>query len=436
MKRKRRRKHHHYHLIFADRIAIEQGLYDKKKFKEIASLIGKDASTVSREIRRSIPPPVTTHSCLRKNKYCPKKNLCTKYCSSMCSRCKEHNCLDYCNGFEEAFCPKLLKPPYVCNGCEFRTKCPTDKRRMYTARKAQQRYEETLRDSRIGINCTIEELKRIDNVVAPLIDKGQPISHIFATHSDEIGISRKTLYNYIDMGAVTVKNIDLRRRVRYKKRKKRRLPDTNTNGYAYRKDRTYRDFNAFIKDNPDLDVVEMDTVSGSKSSTTCLLTMLFRSSSLMLIFKLERCRQSEVLKVFNYLTRLLGLSLFRKTFPVILTDNGSEFKNVLRLENTEDGEPRTRIFFCDPMHSNQKGRLEKNHEYIRYVIPKGRSMQELTNESVLLLMNHINSTVRDSLNGHSPFDVAQLLQNKEVLEKLGLEKVPPDDINLTPALLK
>ena len=180
----------------------------------------------------------------------------------------------------------------------------------------------------------------------------------------------------------------------------------------------------------------MDTVKGSKHSGVCLLTMLFRSSSLMLIFKLNRCRQADVLSVFDSLTKLLGLSIFRQTFPVILTDNGSEFKNVIRLENTIEGEPRTKIFFCDPMHSNQKGKLEKNHEYIRYIIPKGRSMQELTNDDVRLIMNHINNTIRDSLNGHSPYEVAQLLQNKEVLRKLGLTHVSPDKVNLTPALLK
>ena len=426
---------HHYHLLFADRVAIEQGLYDGKTFKQIASLIYKHPSTVSREVKRSIAPVPQSHDCIRKKRGCYKRGLCSKFCRDICSRCVKFNCVDICHSFEEAFCERLLIPPYVCNPCDLRFKCAADKKRTYRAKVAQKIYEDTLSKSRQGINCTLEELRQIDNIVVPLIEQGQPISHIFATHATDLGISRKTLYNYIDMGAITVKNIDLRRRVRYKKRRRRKT-SSSIDIYTYRKDRTYRDFQAYIKENPNVDIVEMDTVKGSKHSGVCLLTMLFRSSSLMLIFKLNRCRQADVLSVFDSLTKSLGLSIFRQTFPVILTDNGSEFKNVLRLENTIEGEPRTKIFFCDPMHSNQKGKLEKNHEYIRYIIPKGRSMQELTNDDVRLIMNHINNTIRDSLNGHSPYEVAQLLQNKEVLRKLGLTHVSPDKVNLTPALLK
>lgn len=426
---------HHYHLLFADRVAIEQGLYDGKTFKQIASLIYKHPSTVSREVKRSVPPTIKNHDCVRRKRGCYKRGLCSKYCRELCSRCAKHNCIEICRSFEDGFCERLLIPPYVCNPCEARYRCPTERKRTYRAKPAQKQYEETLRESRQGINCTLEELRQIDNIVVPLIERGQPISHIYATHATDLGISRKTLYNYIDMGAITVKNIDLRRRVRYKKRK-RRNTGNSINIYTYRKDRTYRDFQAYIKENPNTDVVEMDTVIGSKTSGVCLLTMLFRSSSLMLLFKLNHCRQADVISVFDTLTKSLGLSVFRQTFPVILTDNGSEFKNVLRLENTIDGEPRTKIFFCDPMHSNQKGKLEKNHEYIRYIIPKGRSMQELTNDDVRLIMNHINNTIRDSLNGHSPYEVAQLLQNKEVLRKLGLKYVSPDNVNLTSALLK
>lgn len=93
----------------------------------------------------------------------------------------------------------------------------------------------------------------------------------------------------------------------------------------------------------------------------------------MLIFLLEKKTQDEVVRVFDQLTEQLGIELFRHTFPVILTDAGSEFQVPAALEHTQDGQKRTRIFFCNPYSSWQKGAIEKNHEYIRHVLPNGSS---------------------------------------------------------------
>lgn len=101
-----------------------------------------------------------------------------------------------------------------------------------------------------------------------------------------------------------------------------------------------------------------------------------------------------------------------------------------------DGSNRTKVFYCDPYVSNQKGKIEKNHEFIRYIIPKGRSMHNLTQEDMVKMMCHINSVARDSLNGQTPFALAELLINKKVLYLLGLRKVSPDQVVLKPTLLK
>lgn len=123
-------------------------------------------------------------------------------------------------------------------------------------------------------------------------------------------------------------------------------------------------------------------------------------------------------------------------FPVILTDNGGEFKRVLELEYTKDGAPRTRIFYCDPQASWQKPHIEKNHEYIRYVIPKGRSFRDLTQEQMTLLANHINSVKRPGLNDRSPFELVKTEEMKKLLEKMQMSEVPADKICLKPSLLK
>jgi IS30 family transposase len=147
-------------------------------------------------------------------------------------------------------------------------------------------------------------------------------------------------------------------------------------------------------------------------------------------------KQEHVLEVFNSLENALGTILFAKTFPVILTDNGSEFLNPILLENGFDSFVRTSIYYCDPNASYQKGSLEKNHEYIRYVIPKGKSFDGFTQEDITLLINHINSTARDSLNGRTPFELASLLLDHYVNETLGLKKIEHDNICLKPNLLR
>lgn len=80
--------------------------------------------------------------------------------------------------------------------------------------------------------------------------------------------------------------------------------------------------------------------------------------------------------------------------------------------------------------------MKKSHEFIRYVIPKGTSMDNLTQNDITKLINHINSLTRPSLNNSTPYDLAQILLDKSVLKKLNLEKVPAKEIQLNQKLLK
>ena len=217
-----------------------------------------------------------------------------------------------------------------------------------------------------------------------------------------------------------------------KKRKERRTEPKDTKA---RTNRTYEDFQKYIELHPELSIVEMDTVEGIKGGRV-LLTFLFRNSRLMLAFILYEKTQKEVLRVFNMLEYELGNELFEKTFPIILTDNGSEFGNPLSLEFNPEGIGRTRIFYCDPRASYQKGMIEKNHEFIRYVLPKGTPFEGLLQTDINLMINHINSLGRASLNWFAPIDVAKFTIDKETLKKLNLQKVPANEIQLNPKLLK
>ncbi|CUQ05041.1 Transposase and inactivated derivatives%2C IS30 family [Blautia wexlerae] len=250
--------------------------------------------------------------------------------------------------------------------------------------------------------------------MSPLLKKGQSIAHIYASHADEIACSRRTIYSYIDRGIFQARNIDLRRKVVYKQRK--RKTTTSLKDRSFRKDRGYKEFLEYIAANKSVYVVEMDTVEGAKGTSPCFLTMFFRNCSLMLMFLLEEQTQ--------------------KLFEVILTDNGHEFQDRQSLEYSKNDEVRTRIYYCDPNRSDQKGALEKNHEYIRYVLPKGTSFEKMTDKTTLLLLNHINSEKRDSLNGHSPYEVSRLLLDNRLHKALGLAEIPADEVTLIPALIK
>ena len=163
--------------------------------------------------------------------------------------------------------------------------------------------------------------------------------------------------------------------MKYKPRKKSTLPVIKESGN--RVGRTFNDFVKLIEDNPNLSVVEMDTVHGTRSGKV-LLTFMFRNCSLMLAFIIDSCSQMAVKEVIDKLYGILGHEVFKRTFPVILTDNGSEFKNPESLELDANGNQRTKIFYCNPMASYQKPHVEKNHEYIRYIIPKGKSFDNRT----------------------------------------------------------
>lgn len=425
-----------FHMTLSDRIVIEQGLREGKTFQGIASEVNKDPTTISKEVKRVVK------ACDFKNDpvdcafvhICRRTDLCMgTECSSYCKECGAVSCAEICQRWMPKHCEKLLHPPYVCNACRKVIGCRLEKK-FYRAKDARKQYEKNLSDSRKGINMTKAELDCLNLLVSPLIRKHQSLGHIYATHADEIGISRATLYKYIAEGVLDARTMDLPRKVRYKKRKKASVP-RNTD-YQYRSGRTYRHFERYLGEHPGIEVIEMDTVKGSSKKGPCLLTLFFRASSLMLIYLLPDCTSKAVVDVFDMLTDILGLHNFSTSFPVILTDNGPEFRNSARIECTKQGQPRTRLFYCDPQQTNQKSRLEKNHEYIRYVIPKGVSMYWLTKERVHLLMTHINSVKRDSLNAHSPYEAAELFMKREVLDSLRVTCVSPDQVQLNPALLK
>ena len=289
-------------------------------------------------------------------------------------------------------------------------------------------------ESRQGINLTAEELRRVDDIITPLIRQGQSIHHICANNADDIMLDERTIYNYIDAGLFSVGNIDLPRKVVYRKRKGKKPVRVDKQCHI---GRTYEDYQQYKEENPDVAVVEMDSVESSRDSSKVLLTLHFCSCNLMLAFLRDANTARSVTDIFNDLQDKLGMELFQKLFPVILTDRGSEFTDPSSIEcDAATGELRTRIFYCDPRRSDQKGSIEVTHEFSRRVLPKGTSFEFLTQDKVELMMNHINSYRRPKLGDKSPFEAFAFHHGTELFEKLGLAPVEPNCVILKPRLLK
>lgn len=427
-------KHYQKHLTLLNRKDIEKLLKAGFKFYQIAENIQKDPTTISKEVKKyrteHLPSNFNNRNNYCKNKNsCTIKNLCNSNCHSECRRCGK--CNSICSQYELELCAKLLNPPYVCNPCNCYPQCRKVKY-VYLASKAQEKYESLLVSSRQGFNITEDVLKKIDELISPLIKQGQSIKLIYRNHRDEIPCSINCLYNYIDCGLLSVKNIDLPRRVKYKVRNKSN--SKTKKDYSYRIGRTYEDFQKFLAENPNINVVEMDTVEGIKGGKV-LLTMIFKNFNFMIARLLPNKTSEAVKKELDNIEKIIGTELFKRVFKCILTDNGGEFQRPAELETGIDDSKRCWIFYCDANRSDQKAKVEKNHEYIRYIIPKGTSMDNYTQADIDLMMSHINSTAREVLNFAIPYDMASIYLGMDIMKKLNFSKIQPDNIILKPYLI-
>jgi len=308
----------------------------------------------------------------------------------------------------------------------------TLRKKYYLHRKAHKAYRETLVESRVGANITENELLVLDEFVSPLMQRGQSVHHIAANNPDQFTVSEKSLYRYVKGGLLKAKSIDTPRMCRLRPRKTKPVEHKVDSGC--RISRTYTDFKTFLEETAS-PVVEMDSVIG-RIGGKVLLTLMFRSCDLMLAFIRERNTSRSVIDTFDSLYASLGAGKFTELFPLILTDNGSEFSNPKALEFDAQGNRRTFIFYCDPCASYQKPAVELNHEFIRRILPKGRSFDELTQDDINLMMSHINSYTREKLNDKCPFDVFSFLYGYDVLQMLRLSRIPANEILLKPSLLK
>jgi IS30 family transposase len=432
------------HFTLDDRIKIQKIITEHRSdegsltimLKDIGNMLSNDPSTISKEVKlhrlfkgRSVDNRLGSYNAIcSKYKGC-KINACIEFKPKLLLKnyCK---CIERCKSFDEYICPNLKKFPWVCNGCPKAIGCHLNKFYYYSD-IAHKDYKLTLRETREGINLTPDEFKVLNHTVSTYVKAGQPIYHIFA--SNELPVSERTVYNYFEKGYLDAKNIDLRRKVAYKKRYQHKIDKTLLK--KIKQGRTYEDYQNYIKANPDASIVEMDTVISAGECNKVLLTLHFVKYHFQLAYILESKEVININACINSLCNQIGTNNFRKLFEVILTDNGTEFSDPESIEyEPETGELRSKVFFCHPYASREKGHCEKNHEYIRYILPKGTSFDFLTQDMCDLMMSHINSTKRPSVNG-SPYDFMALAYGTEVLDLMKIKKIDSNMVILLPRLL-
>ena len=373
------------------RILLKDGVDRNLTLRELALSVGKDRTSVARELKRHR----TTTS-----------------------------------GETSPSCPLLARPPYVCNSCGDKRRCGHGKW-FYLADKAQRDYRRLLVDSRSGFNLTGEELGQISRIVMEGTARGQSIHHIMLSRATEFTVSEKTVYALVNAGVIATQRHHLPEAPRRKRRLKRR--DTKACEHKVerrcREGRTMDDFRAFMAAHPETRPVEIDSVVGRVGGKV-LLTVNFDCCGLMLAFLRDRNDAKSVVDIFDSLEERLGGDMFRRLFPVVLTDNGSEFTAPSELER--DG--RTRVFYCDPYASYEKPFVENNHRNLRRVLPKGASFDSLTQETADLVMSHVNSMIREEYGNTTAAARFAGMFGKDTLALLGIGEIPAADVCLLPSL--
>lgn len=432
------------HLTDSDRLAIEGALRERKSFSQIHRETGIPRSTLKREIMaRRIESTKTFYGrrfnpCVHRDS-CGKTGMCGKpYCNRPCAGCGVKCSKETCPNFKEERCPRLDAPPYICNGCNDEQRCRLRKF-YYKHSLAHNDYRATLVGARQGINVSEGELRAINEVLVPALNKGQSVHHAMASQPDAFGVSERTIYNYVNIGALSVKRHNQPMAVHYRKRKSKPVEHKVDRNCA--EGRSWEDFCAFRSANPTIVVPEFDTVEGGRSDKCVLLTVMFPAMQFMIARHLPGKSAKYVTDAFNDLWRMLGADGFRLLFPVLLTDNGTEFSNPVSIETSpDDGSARSKVFYARPHTATDKSHVERNHEYIRRIVFKGESFDSLTQDRVDLMMSHVNSYVRSSLERASercrtPYERFVFEYGEDIARKLGIVQIPLKDVTLRPDLI-
>lgn len=387
----------------SDRVAIENGLDKRKSCRQMARELGRSPSTVADEVARN-----------RTVSRGPNKG-------------------GRVSGAPDGACPRLLEWPHCCNGCRFRRyHCSRKWRCEYSAARAQALADAELRESRMGVDRDEAEFERAMEIIRSDVARGLSPQQIALARADEVKASASTIYRWIERGYAGMSNLDLRRKCGYKPRSRSAAPRSTAHGEA-------RSFAAFMElpGEERAAACEMDTVEGLKADRQCLLTLYPRPFKFQLALLMPE-KTTEAVRARLDSLQKAAPAAFARMFGLILTDNGSEFADCAGIERSalDPDARRCSAYYCDVRQSQQKGGCERNHVEVRKILPKGRgiSLDRLTGRDCAALMSHLNSEPRPALGGMCAIDMLLAAlgdDGRELLDALGIEKVPFDRLDMT-----
>ena len=431
-------------LSLKERREIEDGLYRGDSIREIARLIDRSASTVSREVKqnRVIQAHKAKKASCREANWCKRSGICAEKCpypGARCAGCDKVDCRSICPEYAtQSACDILARCPWVCNPCRKRRYgCNRANRWVYDAKLAHDKAAQLRSDSRCGIDMERERAEVALAKIKEGLSRGLSPYELSVLYEDTIGVHRSTIYRWVEAGYGNLTNLELERKVGFKQRTHRTAKATSHS--------RWRSHAAFEKlpDAIKASATEMDTVVGRSADRQAVLTLYSRASHLQLALLLGEKSPAEVVRVLKVLKKTCPEKIFADLFRSVLTDNGEEFADEKGLGKVfgEGANPKANphLYYCDVRASQQKAGCEKNHSEIRQILQKGRFVfDDLDIWDLSVVMSHANSNPRDALCGLSPiqmFCAAYGKEGQDFLERMGIEQMERDEMVLKPSVL-
>lgn len=332
--------------------------------------------------------------------------------------------LEVKEGFVEKQCIHK-KEYFVCNVCPFKNGCRHE-RIFYNFELADKQANDIRKLSRSKTRLTKKQIKIIDEIlVSEVRELRQSLHHTYITNPILQSIcSERTIRRSIYRGDFMVKAHELRKYViykhEYKKDKNFHLRDISV-----LIGRQYADYLNYVNNHKRENVVQYDSVIGKISDEQAILTITFPKYSFQFGLLIKKGNPNDVRNKIRCLFKRLGNEKVKKTFPINLADNGVEFSYFNEIENNFDKEKIVRTYFTNPYRAIDKPECERLHEFIRYFIPKGKSLDFLTQEKLNWIFSQINNYTRKSLK-----ELVKRKFKKEFLDVIGITKVQKKRVNL------
>ncbi len=319
----------------------------------------------------------------------------------------------------------------VCNTCIKKAYCNKNKF-YYDYKYAQELTDNRRKTSRCHPRLPLEKIKTIDEIVYAGVNLGQSLHHIYVSNSVLKKIcSEKTIRRLVYRGNLSIRPSQLRKYVVYKREYKKDYDRYRINNISAVVGRNFKDFKRTCASNKRMNVVQYDSVIGKTVDKKAILTITFPKYNFQFGILINKGSPSSVRNNLTKLFRKIGRDNVKKIFPINLCDNGVEFSRFYEIEYDSNGEQLSRTFYTNPYRSTDKAECERNHVFIRYCIPKSKSLDHLTQDVINDMFSNINSYVRGVLNDKTPYELVEKKFGKEFLDTIGIRKIPKKKVKLT-----